>query len=201
MHDKSIKEVLKTLQTKEIGLSTKEVQKRQQQYGKNILKKEKSTSALKILLAQLKSYIIYILIIATIISLALHEYVDAAAIVILNTLLGFFQEYKAEKALKALQAYTKPKTLVIRNNKQQMISSEELVPGDIIIIEEGTHITADARIINNSSLYVDESLLTGESVPVEKATKALPANTILANKANMIFAGTTATTKSNSSHL
>ncbi len=196
MYNVDSKKVLKQLQTTQKGLSTKEVQKRQKKYGKNILKKEKTTSIPKLLVSQLKNYIIYILLIAAGVSIALHEYMDAAvilAIVLLNTLLGFFQEYKAEKALAALQAYTKPKALVIRNNTQQEISSEELVPGDIIIVEEGTHITADARIITNASLFVDESLLTGESVPVEKNIKTLKDNTILANRTNMLYAGTTAT--------
>ena len=196
MYNVDSKKVLKQLQTTQKGLSTKEVQKRQKKFGKNIIKKEKTTSIAKLLLSQLKNYIIYILLIAAGVSIALHEYTDAAvilAIVLLNTLLGFFQEYKAEKALAALQAYTKPKALVIRNNIQQEVSSEDLVPGDIIIIEEGTHITADARIITNASLFVDESLLTGESVPVEKNTITLKENTILANRANMLYAGTTAT--------
>ena len=197
MHDKSLEQVYKELQSTPKGLADKEVQRRQEKYGKNILQKEKGISKTKIILNQVTNYIVYILLIAALISLFLEEYIDTIvilAIVLLNTLLGFFQEYKAEKALKALEAYTKPQVKVVRNGKQIILSSEELVPGDIIIIEEGTHITADARLITIASLQVDESLLTGESVSVIKEEKVLTTKTILANRVNMIFAGTTATT-------
>ncbi|MBS3159861.1 calcium-translocating P-type ATPase, PMCA-type [Candidatus Woesearchaeota archaeon] len=189
----SEKEAIIRLSSKESGLSEKEAQKRLEKYGLNELKRTKYLSKLKIFLSQFKSYIIYILIVAALISFLLKEYTDGiiiTTILILNSVLGFIQEYKAEKSLEALKRLTTPKAIVLRNNNQKEIEAKFLVPGDIIILSEGANIPADARILSSFSLKLNESTLTGESISVEKTAEKLPKNLILQKQRNMVFMGT-----------
>ena len=189
----SEKEAIIRLSSKESGLSEKEAQKRLAKYGLNELKRTKYLSKLKIFLSQFKSYIIYILIVAALISFLLKEYTDGiiiTTILILNSVLGFIQEYKAEKSLEALKRLTTPKAIVLRNNNQKEIEAKFLVPGDIIILSEGANIPADARILSSFSLKLNESTLTGESISVEKTAEKLPKNLILQKQRNMVFMGT-----------
>ena len=175
------------------GLSEKEVVSRLSKFGSNVLETKKEISFFKKLLNQFESPVVITLIIATIISLALGDTIDAIAImfiVVLNAGIGLFQELKAESAVKALKNLSAPRARVIRNGSTTQINSSEVVPGDILFLEAGDYIPADARLIHESQLSIDESVLTGESLPVRKTVQLLGHETVLADRKNMIFAGT-----------
>ena len=191
-YNKPIKEVVEELNSNPEGLSEEESIKRLKEYGPNIIRKKEAVSSLRIFLNQFKSFITWILIIVTIISYFLDKYTDALLILIilvLNTIFGFSQEYKAEKAIAALKKSSSLNAWVVRNGIKKLISAELLVPGDIIIISEGNFIPADARLIEVFNLKTDESLLTGESVPVEKVIYAVNKESVSEQK-NMIFSST-----------
>jgi len=192
-HAKSINEVFEELKTSKEGLTQAEAKKRLKKYGKNILKKTHRFRPFKIFFSQFNSFLIYILIIAAAISFFINHFIDGIVIsivVILNAILGFFQQYRAEKAIKDLKKLIIPKSKVIRNGKMIEILSSRLVPGDIIILNPGDKISTDARIIESLNLQTDESSLTGESLPVSKISEKLDQNTILARQKNLIFTGT-----------
>ncbi|MEM5869579.1 MAG: calcium-transporting P-type ATPase, PMR1-type [Candidatus Aenigmatarchaeota archaeon] len=185
-------DVMKILESSENGLSEQEAKQRLEKFGLNEIKEKKRISPLKIFLRQFKSFLIGILLVAAIVSFFLKEFLDASAIfaiLMMNAFLGFYQEYKAEKAMESLKKMMVQKVKVIREGKQTEISSKELVPGDIIILEEGEGIPADARIIEAFGLATDESALTGESTPVEKQVKPIQ-DLPIAERNNMVFMGT-----------
>ena len=189
----SSEEVLKQLASNKNGLTETEAKQRLEKYGKNELKREKGISALKVLARQFTSLLIVLLIAAAAVSYFIGESLDAIvilAIVIFNGIIGFIQEFRAEKALEALKKMTALKAVVIRNGKKAEIDVELIVPGDILVLEEGNKIAADSRIISEENLGVDESSLTGESVPVSKVKENLPQNTQVADRKNSLFAGT-----------
>lgn len=191
-HTLEKEEVLKALESDEKGLSEEEAKKRLGKFGFNRIEEKKKISPLKIFLRQFKSFLIAILLVAAIVSFLLKEFLDASAIVailMLNAFLGFYQEYKAEKAMEALKKMMVKKVKVLREGKQTEISSEEIVPGDIIVLEEGETIPADARLVEAFNLATDESTLTGESTPVEKQTKPIQ-DLPIAERSNMVFMGT-----------
>jgi len=139
---------------------------------------------------------VIILFIAGFISLFLHEQIDAVvifSIIILNTILGFWQELKAEKAMQALKKMSVPNVRVRRDGKESLISAEEVVPGDILLVEAGNIIPADCRLLEAVNLKVQEAALTGESEPVEKSVNPVPENVALGDRKNMIFRGTVVT--------
>ena len=178
------------------GLTQEEVGKRLAQYGLNELRKEDKASPLSLFLSQFKNLLILILLAATALSLLVGEWVDAlmiAAIVLLSAILGFIQEYKAEQALEALKKMLSPTITVLRDGKEEEIPSRDLVPGDIILLEAGDKIPADARLVEVRSLNCDEAALTGESVPVRKETAALAEQMPVSERLNMVFAGTVVT--------
>jgi len=192
-YDQEISSVFEELKTSEKGLNSEEAEKRLEKYGKNELKEKEKVSVLQLFLSQFKSILIFILIVASIVSALLGEAIDSVVIlftVFLAGVLGFVQEYRAEKAIELLKSLTSPEAAVIRNGTEKKIPSTELVPGDIILLQTGDRIPADARIIKEFNLKVDESSLTGESVPVQKITDSLPADTSKADRKNMAFAGT-----------
>lgn len=192
----SSEEVIKKLGSDKKGLTKDEVEKRQRIYKKNIIGEEYKIKILKILLNQFKSFFIIMLFVASIISLLFGDLVDFYLIVIFILIIatiGFFQEFKAEKILKELKKMAIPKTKVLRNGEQIEINSDELVPGDIIFLSAGDKVPADCRIIDNHQLEVDESLLTGESVPVKKIVETIKDNVEVAERLNMVFSGTTVT--------
>ena len=192
-YDQEISSVFEELRTSEEGLSSEEAEKRLEEYGKNELKEKEKISVFRLFLAQFKSILIVILIIASIVSALLGEAIDAVVIlftVFLAGVLGFVQEYRAEKAIELLKSLTSPEAVVIRNGTEKKITSTELVPGDIVLLQTGDRIPADARIIKEFNLKVDESSLTGESVPVQKITDSLPAATSGADRKNIAYAGT-----------
>ncbi len=192
-YDQDISSVFGELRTSVKGLSPEDAEKRLEEYGKNELKEKEKVSVFRLFLSQFKSILILILVIAAIVSALLGEAIDAAVIlftVFLAGILGFVQEYRAEKAIELLKSLTSPEATVVRNGSEKKIPSTYLVPGDIILLQTGDRIPADARIIEEFNLKVDESSLTGESVPVQKVIDALPAGTSEADRNNMVYAGT-----------
>ncbi len=193
MHSKAIEQVLKELKTSDKGLSQQEASERLKQYGLNEIKEGKKISPWKIFINQFKSIVVWILIFATIISAFLQEYIDALVIfviIILIALLGFVQEYRAERSIEALKKLASLKATVLRDNQKKDIDSKELVPGDIIILETGDKVPADARLIEVFNLQAQEAALTGESQPVKKHTNVLEEKTAIADMKNMVFSGT-----------
>ncbi|AGA69065.1 P-type ATPase, translocating [Desulfitobacterium dichloroeliminans LMG P-21439] len=192
-------DVLKELKVNpRTGLSSQEVQARLEQYGANKLKGKPKKSLISLFFAQMKDMLIYVLLGAAIITLFIGEYVDAIIIllvVLLNAAIGVFQEFKAEKAIEALQQLTTPKTLVRRDEEVKEINSVDLVPGDIVILDAGRFIPADLRLIESANLQIEESALTGESVPTEKEAQRIldEPKTPLGDQANMAFMSTLVT--------
>jgi len=178
------------------GLSAEEAARRLAQYGPNELKKEDRVSPWSIFLSQFKNILIIILLVATALSAAVGEIFDAAlifVIVVFCALLGFVQEYRAERALEALKKMLSPTVRLIRGGKEQDVPSKDIVPGDILLLEAGFKVPADARLIDSASLKCDEASLTGESLPVSKHVGRLPADVRVADRSNMIFTGTVVT--------
>ncbi|MBU0627849.1 MAG: calcium-translocating P-type ATPase, PMCA-type [Nanoarchaeota archaeon] len=191
-----IKELMKQLKTSEKGLTTKEAQKRTEQYGLNEIEEKKQISPFKIFFSQFASFIVYVLIAALVISIITGEKIDAIVIgfiLILNAVMGFIQEYKAEKAIEALKKMASLKAKVLRDGKEQKIQTSQLVPGDIIILETGDKVPADARLIEITDIQTQEAALTGESLPVKKAIGTLDEKTPVADRYNMVFSSTIVT--------
>ncbi|MBI4448014.1 HAD-IC family P-type ATPase [Candidatus Woesearchaeota archaeon] len=192
----NVGEVLKGLETDSGGLSSEEAKGRLTKYGFNELRGEKRVSPLKIFLSQFKDPLIVILFVATLVSVYINEVADAfiiAAIIVLNAVVGFFQEFKAERAFELLKKMSVPHCIVFRDRKEEVIESRFLVSGDIIILGAGNKAPADALLIESMSLEVDESALTGESIPVQKSIAEVDEGTALSERSNMIFSGTTIT--------
>lgn len=180
------------------GLSMDEAGKRLELYGMNKLKGKSKKSVFILFLSQLKDMLIYVLLGAAAITLVIGEYTDAIIILLvvaLNAIIGVAQEYKAEKAVEALQKLTTPKSLVRRDSEIIEINSEEVVPGDIIILDAGRFIPADIRLTESANLQIEESALTGESVPTDKNASAVISDpkTSLGDKVNMAFMSTLVT--------
>jgi len=190
----SVKEIFEHLKTSELGLTEEEVKQRLKKYGPNKLAEEEKISKLKIMLHQFTSPLIYILLIAGVVTILLKEYIDSGvifAVVILNAIIGFVQEYKAEKSVRALKKMVVPKARVIRDGKEKEVNSEELVPGDIVLLASGMKVPADIRLIHTIELKIDESMLTGESVPAEKITTPIKQENLPpGDQKNMAFMGT-----------
>lgn len=200
-HNLSQEEVLSSLSVdKKSGLTYDEAEKRKSEYGLNLLKEKKKKSTLRRFFDQFKDAMILILIAAAVVSFFIacieknpREFFEPLLIiliVILNATMGVMQESKAEKALDALKNMSAPHARVIRDSEEKIIDAKELVPGDIIKLEAGDFIPADARLLKSSSLKSEESALTGESVPSEKSAEAIIAdNAPLADRSNMVFSG------------
>jgi P-type Ca2+ transporter type 2C len=189
-HSMSRDEVFHALKTSEKGLTEKEAMRRIKLKGSNQLEKQKGCAGIKIFLSQFKNFLIGFLIAAIIISLLLREYVDAiamTAILLLSTLMGFVQEYRAERAMQALEKMTAPHARVIRNGVTKKVPASRLVPGDIIVMEAGDIIPADIRILESYSMKILESSLTGESEPVTKHYDTLQKMTPVVEQKNMAF--------------
>lgn len=196
MYAKSISQVLKELQTTEGGLRQEEAEERVKRYGYNELEEGKKISVLTIFLGQFKDFLMLILMLAVIVSFLIGETADAIVISIIlvaSGALGFFQEYRAEKSLELLKKMSSPKAKVIREGIERIIDTNELVPGDVILLEVGDKVPADCRIIKSYNLSIDESVLTGESVPVTKTSETLTENLPLAERKNLVFSGTIVT--------
>ncbi|EJT6663667.1 calcium-transporting P-type ATPase, PMR1-type [Clostridium perfringens] len=197
-YKKSKNEILQELNVDEKnGLSSTEALRRLEKYGKNKLETKKKKTLFKQFLSQLKDVMIYILIIAAMISAFLGEISDALIIllvIIINAVIGVIQESKAEKTLDALKELSTPKALVKRDGSLKEILSEDIVPGDIVIIDAGRYIPGDLRLIDTANLKIEESAFTGESVPSEKDASFLPDKEIpIGDQNNMAFMSTLAT--------
>ncbi|MGE5238318.1 MAG: cation-translocating P-type ATPase [Chloroflexota bacterium] len=176
------------------GLTDDEVRSRIELHGYNELRKQEKVSPLTIFLNQFKNILIVILLIATVLSAVVGELLDASlifVIVMFCAILGFVQEYRAEQALEALKKMLSPTITVLRGGRELEVPSKEIVPGDILLLEAGDKVPADARLIEQHSLKCDEAPLTGESLPVGKRIEVLPEKTAVADRNNMVFTGTT----------
>lgn len=195
-HYETVESLAKQLETSKEGLSAATAEANLLRYGLNKIQENKHNLFILFLL-QFKSPLVYVLVAAAVLSLFLgniHEGVLIFIIILVNSLIGFLQEIKALTSIKALQKLTESKTQVKRNNKTLLISSTELVPGDVIILSEGDIVPADIRLFNTMGLIIDESILTGESMPVEKeANLTLPLETLPYEMVNMALSGTTVT--------
>ena len=196
-HTLTAGQVIEALGSGEDGLDVDEVRKRLRTHGPNTLREKKKRSVILLFFQQFTDLLIVILIIAAVISGLFREWADAFAIlviVLLNGIIGFVQEYRAEKALEALKRMTAPQARVIRGGKDLTVETSGLVQGDIILIAEGDRVPADARLVEVVALEADEATLTGESVPVQKdAQQVLGADTPLSEQVNMVFQGTVIT--------
>ncbi|MEW5705251.1 MAG: cation-translocating P-type ATPase [Actinomycetota bacterium] len=193
-HTKEIDETIKELDTSSQGLSSLEAKRRLEKFGPNELKKKKKRTPLLMILDQFKDFLIITLLFAAIIAGVVGEPVDALAIlaiVVLNAIIGFIQEFRAEKAIEALRLMAAPTATVLRDGIPQNIPASEIVPGDVVIIEAGRIVPADMRLIEAARLKAEEAALTGESIPVEKQTKALADEKLsLGDRTNMVYSGT-----------
>jgi potassium/sodium efflux P-type ATPase len=189
-----VKEIFQTLRSSEEGLTDAGAGERLIQHGPNKLAEEERTSKLKILLHQFTSPLIYILLVAAIVTALLKEYIDTGvimAVVILNAVIGYIQEFKAEESVRALKKMVVPKARVIRRSKEKEIDSEELVPGDIVLLASGAKVPADLRLFKTMELRIEEAMLTGESIPVEKIASTIKEDNLTpGDQRNMAFMGT-----------
>lgn len=197
-YSKSIQEVLEEFKVDpSTGLSESEAKSRFEKYGPNKLKGQQKKSILQMFLAHMKDWLIYVLFAAVIITIFLGEYIDAVIIllvIILNAVLGVVQEVKAGNAIEALQKMSSPKSLVKRDGQVREIDSEQVVPGDILLLDAGRFISADMRLIETANLQVEESALTGESVPSEKDALLIhDLKTPLGDRENLAFMSTMVT--------
>ncbi|TXT67703.1 MAG: Calcium-transporting ATPase [Promethearchaeota archaeon] len=199
-YDKSVEKSLEILESSERGVSKEEALKRLQIFGRNELTAQKKDSKLKLFFKQFNDFLIIILIIAALISAIVGEYIESIiiwAILLANAFLGFIQESRAEEALNALKELGALKAKVVRAGEKKEVSSLEIVPGDLVLVEKGNKIPADGRVIKDINLYVDESTLTGESVPVHKTSEkiivekgqSIPIN----DQTNIVFSSTIVT--------
>lgn len=196
-YSRSTKEVLEELDvTLGAGLSSTEAKRRRQQFGSNRLRVAKQKSMWTILVAQVNSVIVYLLAAGALLSFVFGQWAEGAAIVIvlaINSAIGFTTELRAVRSMEALQHLSKVKARIRRDGKNQVIPAEDMVPGDIVLLESGDVVPADLRLVESTNLQCDESTLTGESVPVEKGTDALQEKPQLAERTNMAFKGTAVT--------
>ena len=196
-HALSSHRALEVLKSSPQGLGSEEAAKRLQEYGPNRIGIKKKTSPLQLFLNQFKSILVALLLLAAFVSLATSimnpeeaDFLDAVfifIIVLANAIFGFLQEYKAERTIEELTKMAAPLATVIRGGKEVEIASEEVVPGDILLLGEGDKVAADARLVEGFSLYTDESMLTGESLPVHKKPDSLKSQTILAERSSMLY--------------
>ncbi len=195
-HDKTAKEGLNELATSENGLTSYEADRRLRLYGKNILETQNNFQFLALVGRQFTSPIVWVLLAAMGVSILVGEIIDfwvIGAIVILNSVLGVVQEYRAEKAIQALRQMTALKAIVLRDGRKLSIHASELVPGDIIFLETGDKVPADARLLDIVNFQIQEAALTGESTPVIKKTDIVKSGTILADRLNLAFSSTIVT--------
>lgn len=193
-HSKSASDVLAEAGSSEHGLHSEEVKQRLQQYGLNTLPQARRISAVIIFFRQFLDPLIYILLAAAVVSIIVGKLADAFfifAVLLLNAIIGAIQEYSAQRSASSLQSLVTRNARVLRNSEAYEIPADELVPGDIILLESGDKVPADARLLHSQELQIDESLLSGESLPVIKdANCVLAAETIVAEQQNMAFSGT-----------
>lgn len=201
-HALRIEEIFKKLETSVRGLTAAKAEKRLSEYGPNELEEEKRITKLALLIHQLKNPLLVVLFAAALISFLVGKFIDTivvGVVIAFNTSIGFFQEYKAEAALQALKSMAAPEADVIRDCPEKgtclemRVKAREIVPGDIILLDSGDKVPADARIFEAINLEIDESMLTGESTPVRKTAEPLNKDLPVADRKNIAFAGTIVT--------
>jgi len=179
------------------GLSSTEAHRRLAQFGPNEIRRERTTTALTLAARQFASPVIWLLLGASIVSAALGEWLDASAIgaiVLINAVIGFLQEHRAERAVMALRSMTAPRARVLRDGHSVMVPAATIVPGDLLVLEAGDVAAADARLRTAHALTTNEAPLTGESTPVEKNTNPTAPDTLLAERHDFVFMGTSIAT-------
>lgn len=192
-HAERIENVFRALRTSERGLSSSAIEERRKTYGINRLPQRQERSRVVIFLSQLRSWFIYVLFAAALLSFTFAKLLDAGvimAIVIMNAIIGYLQERKAETAIHSLQSLIVPKAKVLRDGIVDLTSAEELVVGDIIFLQAGDRVPADARIVHTRDCSANEASLTGETFPVEKHARTVPAEASVADRPNMLWMGT-----------
>lgn len=192
-HNYDIKKTLAKLNSSERGISNKEYQKRAKKHGLNELPKAKKINKVVIFLSQFNNTLVYILLFAGFLSMFMGEYIDATVIftaVIINVIIGFFQESKASDAISKLRSLVQHKAFVIRDGQEITVDSGDIAVGDVFHVKTGNRIPADARVIEAVDLLVNESMLTGESVPSKKKIEKVSLGAALADRENMVYAGT-----------
>lgn len=192
-HSHEISKIFSVFRTSDVGFSSEQAARKIAKGGRNVLPEKKQFSRLKLFFNQFNSPLIYILLTAVVISFSLGHISDSVFIVVvllINTIVGFYQENKANNSLAALEKMVKVRARVLRDDQEQEIDSEMIVPGDIIILKAGDKVPADCRIISSKELNVNEASLTGESVAILKEKKVLEKDTLVTNRKNMVFAGT-----------
>lgn len=192
-HAMKVEEVIQALKSTGQGLSEEEARRRLEEFGFNELTERKGAVALRIFLRQFKDVFVIMLLVAVSLSVLAGKGVDAltiSAIVVLNSVVGFVQEYRSEKAMEAMKKLTAPRARVVRDGRERVVRAREVVPGDLIVLESGDRVPADARLIETVDLKTGEAVLTGESVPEEKSTVAVNVHTPVADRENMIFMAT-----------
>jgi len=192
-HAMKDEEVLQTLGAGRQGLSSEEAQRRLNQYGYNELVEKKGAGILTIVVNQFRDIFVIMLLIAIAISFLVGAQEDAitiGAIVVLNAIVGFVQEYRSEKAMQAMKKLTAPRARVIRDGREAIITAREVVPGDVTVLESGDRVPADGRLIEVVDMKTDEAVLTGESTPCNKETGSLGEKTPVADRKNSVFMGT-----------
>lgn len=187
-------EVLKTLSSTAEGLSEEEAARQKETFGPNVLKKGKRVPRWKKFLRQFTDVLVVVLLLAAVVTAVLEpgeiDWMVIAAIVLINAVIGYLQEEKAEEAIAQLKRMQSPMAMVMRNGRRSEIPAGDLVPGDIIHMESGGRVPADARLLSASSLKVNEAPLTGESLPAEKTAEVLDQDVPLADRTNMVFMST-----------
>ncbi len=195
-YQKSKEEALKDLECNKSGLTLTQVTERFEKYGENVLQEEKRKSTLEVFLSQFADLLVVILVVAAVVSAFsgnLESTVIIIAVIVLNAILGTVQHKKAEKSLDSLKSLSSPTTKVMRNGQRVQIASKEVLPGDILLLEAGDLIVADGRILDNYSLQVNESSLTGESTNVDKSEDTIVEEVPLAERTNMVYSGSLVT--------
>ena len=186
-------EVLKVLGSRPSGLSVTEVRARFRQYGPNKLEGKKKVSPVLVFLRQFFSPLIYVLLAAALISFIMESYTDAGVVLVVllvNAVIGYVQETRAERAMEALIQMAAPRAQVQRDGKVMMLPARQIVPGDILLLETGDRVPADARLLEVSNLKVNEATLTGESMPVDKSTEPIIETAPIAERKNLLYMGT-----------
>jgi len=188
-------QLLSALHASKDGLQPSDAEQRLKQYGLNTIGAQQQATALRLLLSQFKSPLVLILIFAAIVSGVVGEWIDASivvAIVLGSTILGFVQEYTASNAIEKLRSQVTIKSSLLRGGQPQTIPSEQVVPGDVVLLSAGSLIPADGVVLEANDFFVNQAVLTGETFPVEKKPAVVPSNASLAERTNCVFMGTSA---------
>lgn len=192
-HSFTKEEALQRLGASDAGLSSDDARQRLERFGQNRLPAREGPGAVRRFLRQFNDVLIYILLLSAALTAALGEWLNASVIfgvTVINAIIGFLQEGKAEKALAAIRSMLSPTALVVRDGVRQTLPAEELVPGDVVLLSSGDRVPADLRLLHSRNLRIDESVLTGESVPSEKSTNPVRDTAVLGDRSSMAFSGT-----------